>query len=126
AVFGSELSVNMERSHAPERKEISMLPHNLFHCLARVVVGSWLGMGLGMGMLVAADPAPVIWRFDFGATPDRASIPATLNVTDRYVASRDYAALVQSGWTPIHRWSDYSAEKGFGWLQQANRLDLPY
>lgn len=105
-----------------------MLPHNLFDCLARslarAVVGSWLGMG--MGVLVAADPADTVWRFDFGATPDRASIPATLNVTDRYVASRDYAALVQPGWTPIHRWSDYSAEKGFGWLEQENRLDLPY
>jgi hypothetical protein len=76
--------------------------------------------------LVAVDSAATVWRFDFGAASDRATIPATLNVTDRYVASRDYAALVQSGWTPIHRWSDYSAEKGFGWLEQENRLDLPY
>jgi len=83
---------------------------------------SWLVSG----QFVAADPAATVWRFDFGAAPDRASIPATLDVTDRYVASRDYAALVQPGWTPIHRWSDYSADRGFGWTDKENRLDLPY
>ena len=102
---------------------LSRPPCSRSACNLALTLVSWT---LGTGVLVAAAPAPAIWRFDFGATPDRASIPATLNVTDRYVASRDYAALVQPGWTPIHRWSDYSAEKGFGWLEQENRLDLPY
>jgi hypothetical protein len=102
---------------------LSRPPCSRSACNLALTIVSWT---LGTGVLVAADPAPAIWRFDFGAAPDRASIPATLDVTDRYVASRDYAALVQPGWTPIHRWSDYSAEKGFGWLEKENRLDLPY
>ena len=58
------------------------------------------------------------WRFDFGAPPDKASIPADLpasNFVARYFATRKFSGLVQKDWAPVHIFSDYSPEKGFGW-----------
>ena len=67
------------------------------------------------------------WRFDFGAPPDKASIPADLpagNVTLRYYATRIFSGLVQKDWAPVHVFSDYSPEKGFGWVDKEKKLEL--
>lgn len=66
------------------------------------------------------------WRFDFGAPPDKASIPADLpagNFVARYFATRKLSGLVQKDWAPIHIFSDYSPEKGFGWVEKDQKLE---
>ena len=74
-------------------------------------------------------PSPVAtkaWRFDFGAPPDKASIPEDLPSTDftaRYFATRELLGLVQKDWIPVHIFSDYSPEKGFGWLDKDKKLE---
>lgn len=70
-----------------------------------------------------------VWRFDFGPPPDQASIPNNLpegNFMARYLATRKTFGLVQEGWTPVHTFSDYHPDQGFGWVDKDRKLELPY
>ena len=41
----------------------------------------------------------------------------------RYFATRKLSGLVQKDWAPVHIFSDYSPEKGFGWVDKDRSLE---
>jgi hypothetical protein len=41
----------------------------------------------------------------------------------RYFATRIFSGLVQKDWVPVHIFSDYSPEEGFGWVDKDQKLE---